>query len=543
LQVITRNIKSNGTITWTKISENLAGKNTENMSLLEQSPANVNMLFAARGDGKVFRTENLLDASVTWVDITASLPGGGSPSDIECHPYEPLTVYMTLNQKIYKSINKGGTWQNISGTLPSIGMSSIAFDKSSNEGLYLGTDAGVYYKDAGMSDWVLYGEALPVSVGVSELEIYQDPRNRADSRLRACTFGRGVWEIKLAETSTNLAPAMLTADVAGSSIDLNWVPPFYEGNIQGYRVYRNGSLLTLVNGLSYSDSNIETDVTYTYAVSALYNSAIESGLTNEAFATIITDIELPYSQQFERGTAGWTAKYSLEGWKYGTAETLAVTGREGHFFAANSSAAGEGVIVKDYLVTPPIDLSSFTGKTITLKFAYTMRKYRTYDKFSAVYRVSPDSAWVKLADLTPPSKNDWVWDTTQFNLPEKALKATTQIGFYYDNSNQFAWGAAVDDVDLFVNTTSAKSTGNLTGIRVYPNPNHGQFNLEIVSGISGDIKVQLFNIAGQVVLEKNIQNNSGTLVEMIDISTQPKGVYQLTVRSKIAEWRQKITIQ
>ncbi|MCX6227186.1 MAG: T9SS type A sorting domain-containing protein [Bacteroidia bacterium] len=540
---ISRNVKSDGAITWTKISNNLAGRNDVNMAVLEQSPADANILFAAREDGKLFRTDNLLNPPVVWTDITSQLPVNGNPSDFECHPYNATTVYMVLNKKVYKSTNKGSSWQDISGSLPAINITTIALDKTSNEGLYVGTDAGTFYKDADMADWVMFGESFPVSVGVSELEIYNDPRNRAESRLRASTFGRGVWEINLAESDAVLPPSLLSATILDKDVELNWVPPFYEQNILGYRIYRNGELIRLVNGLSFTDEGLEPDVTFTYKVSALYNGGIESVFTNEATATINSPIELPYFQAFEKSTGGFAGKYSIEGWRYGTTETLGVTGRAGHFFAASSVAAGEGVQVKDYLVTPAIDLGSYTGKTITLRFAYTMRLYRTYDKFSAVYRTSPDSAWVKLVDLKPPSKYDWVWDTTQVNLPAKALTAKAQIGFFYDNSNQFAWGAAVDDVELFLNTTSVDNIDNQISIKVFPNPNHGRFSIELASGEAGGFKLQIVNITGQVILEKNYEINSGTLVELIDLSAQPKGVYQLTVRSEKGEWKQKLTIQ
>ncbi|MFA6126477.1 MAG: T9SS type A sorting domain-containing protein [Bacteroidales bacterium] len=540
---ISRNVKAAGPIVWTKISNNLANSNTQNMAVLEQSPADVNILYAVRSDSKIFRTDNLLEGSDQWTDITSKLPVNGTPSDLECHPYDATVVYMTLNRKVYKSVNKGAAWENISGNLPDINITTITYDKSSNEGLYVGTDAGIYYKDAGMTDWVLHGTGFPVSVGASELEIYQDLRNRADSRLRASTFGRGVWETPLAETNPVIPPSMLTATLAGTDIDLAWAPPFYDAAIIGYKIYRNGTFLLQVLGSPYTDSHLEADVTYTYQVSAIYPGNFESTLTNEAFATIVSPIELPYSQSFEKGTAGWSAKFTLEGWKYGTAESLVVPGREGHFFAANSSVAGDGVIVKDYLVTPQIDMSSYTGKTITLRFAYTMRKYRTYDKLSAVYRSSPDSAWVKLMDLKPPSTTAWVWDTTEVNLPEKALAAKAQIGFFYDNSNQFAWGAAIDDVELFVNTTSAPTISNPIGLSVYPNPNQGRFTIEVAAGAPEDYTLKIINITGQVILEKNVANNTGTWTETIDLSAQPKGIYQLAIRSKSGEWKQKITIQ
>jgi len=540
---ISRNVRTAAAVVWTKISDNLANSNSVNMSALEQSSTDFNTLYAVRSDNKLFRTENLTDAPVIWQDLTDRLPVNGTPADLECHPYDNNTLYMVLNQKVYKSVNKGVNWENISGSLPSVNFNTIVYDKTSNEGLYVGTDAGVYYKDADMTDWMMYGTTLPVSVEVSELEIYYDPRNRANSRLRASTYGRGAWEITLAPSEALLPPSMLTATSDNKNIELNWVSPFYEQNIQAYRIYRNGTLLEELNSQSYTDENVETDVTFTYKVCAVYTGNIESSFSNEATATIAAPIELPYMQTFEKGTAGWTGKFTFEGWKYGTAESLVVPGRDGHFFAANSSVSGEGVTVKDYLYTPEIDLAGFAGKTITLQFAYTMRKYRTYDKFSVNYRVAPDSAWVKLVDMRPPSTIAWVWDTTQINLPEKALTSQVQIGFLYDNSNQFAWGAAVDDVQLFVNTTSAEQTENPLLINVYPNPNQGLFNVEIPSGLTGEITIQVLNIAGQTVFEKNINNHAGILTEKVDISTQPKGLYQLRIQSKSNEWKQKITLQ
>jgi hypothetical protein len=172
-----------------------------------------------------------------------------------------------------------------------------------------------------------------------------------------------------------------------------------------------------------------------------------------------------------------------------------------------------------------------------------MRRYRTYDKLSVVYRPSPDSTWTKLVDLKPPSTTSWKWDTLQYDLPEKALTAHSQVGFYYDNSNQFAWGAAIDDIELFLNTTSARMTDNSVSMVVYPNPSQGRFNVELSTGLPGSLKLQVVNITGQTVFEKFIDNRSGKLSEMIDLSTQPKGVYQLTIRSEKAEWKQKITVQ
>ncbi len=61
----------------------------------------------------------------------------------------------------------------------------------SNEGLYVGTYAGVYYKDSTMSNWVFFGTGLPVNSELSELNIYYGSGG-AEKRLRASTYGRGI---------------------------------------------------------------------------------------------------------------------------------------------------------------------------------------------------------------------------------------------------------------------------------------------------------------------------------------------------------------
>ena len=70
-------------------------------------------------------------------------------------------------------------------------MNTIVYDAGTNDALYVGTDLGVYYKDASMSDWTAFGTGLP-NVIVLELDI-----NEADNSIRAATFGRGVWEAPL----------------------------------------------------------------------------------------------------------------------------------------------------------------------------------------------------------------------------------------------------------------------------------------------------------------------------------------------------------
>src|SRR5690606_21026349 len=68
----------------------------------------------------------------------------------------------------------------------------------------VGTDVGVYYTDSSMNDWVQYMDGLP-NVIINELEIH-----RSSGKLRAATYGRGVWESDLYVKPSKVVPRYIT---------------------------------------------------------------------------------------------------------------------------------------------------------------------------------------------------------------------------------------------------------------------------------------------------------------------------------------------
>ncbi len=190
------NIKAanSSTVTWTKIT-NL---NVDDFDQLKQSDANTNILYASN-DNSLYRSDNVKDATVNWVNLTGSLPSGNTITAIETHPADENIVYLVQQNSVFKSSNKGASWTNITTNLPSVQMHTLAYYHGSNEGLYLGTDIGVFYRDANNPQWVSYSTGLPAAAWITELEIYYDA-NTANNRLRAATFGRGLWESPLMGT-------------------------------------------------------------------------------------------------------------------------------------------------------------------------------------------------------------------------------------------------------------------------------------------------------------------------------------------------------
>ncbi|MCX6304528.1 MAG: T9SS type A sorting domain-containing protein [Bacteroidetes bacterium] len=180
-------VQSN-TPAWTKISAD----ETAECSVLEQSPANPDLLYVVRW-GSLQRTENANADFPAWISCT--LPGGFTPSDLEAHPTEPNTLYATAEYRVYKSTDKGATWNLVPGTLPDIPVNAIVYEKNSSEGLYIGTQTGVLYRNSGMPGWVNFSSGLPV-VDVRELEIYYNA-NPANNKIMVATYGRGLWKSDL----------------------------------------------------------------------------------------------------------------------------------------------------------------------------------------------------------------------------------------------------------------------------------------------------------------------------------------------------------
>jgi len=208
------NIRTGNPI-WVKISDNPGGNNSTNWRVLEQSPADVNIMYAGRDNRTFFRSDNVNDANPNWIDLTSKLPENNSINDFEAHPTNPDIVYMCQGQSVYKSLNRGQTWQNITGSLPAVAKNDIAYYVRSHEGLYVGTDVGIYYRDAFMNDWILFGNGFPASGRVTELEIYYESGDPSGDVIRAGTYGRGLWSSDMYRS----------APVAGFSATLQTAPP------------------------------------------------------------------------------------------------------------------------------------------------------------------------------------------------------------------------------------------------------------------------------------------------------------------------------
>ncbi len=113
---------------------------------------------------------------------------------IAVSPYDKNKIWISysgydVNDKV-KYYN-GSTWNDFSNGLPNLPINHILYNYGSDNGLFVATDNGVYYRDANLDQWEPFKTNLP-NVSVSELEI-----NYGNSKISAGTYGRGLWESSL----------------------------------------------------------------------------------------------------------------------------------------------------------------------------------------------------------------------------------------------------------------------------------------------------------------------------------------------------------
>ncbi len=187
--------------TWANIAAGI--KISENISCFAISPDNDGVIYVALGSDqlapasspRMYRTTN---GGNTWVNtVTAKtstlLNVNTYQTGIDVEQGNPATVATCFSgfnakNKVFISNDTGATWINISTGLPNVPVDCIRFEGSTEHGLFIGTDVGIFYRNDNTNGWVPYMTGLPNTI-VDQIEVFP-----AYGKIRACTFGRGIWD-------------------------------------------------------------------------------------------------------------------------------------------------------------------------------------------------------------------------------------------------------------------------------------------------------------------------------------------------------------
>ncbi len=164
------------------------------------APSNADIIVFSTSHGVLRRT---IDGGQNWSNISSGLPITGNVriSGITVHATNPDIIYVSLSgfdatNKVFKSVNAGQSWTNITYNLPNIPVNHIAYAAGTEEDVYLATDLGVYLNSNGESTWTFFNTNLPYTI-VMEIDFHY-----GSNTVFAGTFGRGIWKSNMANGVT-----------------------------------------------------------------------------------------------------------------------------------------------------------------------------------------------------------------------------------------------------------------------------------------------------------------------------------------------------
>ena len=124
--------------------------------------------------------------------------------DIQVDPTNSSTAYAVANTlsdrfgTVFKTIDAGANWTNISGYLPSVSAWSLRIHPGAGK-LYLGADDGVYVTTNDGVSWRRFATGAPTqtlaTAGLPHAQVFELELNPELQILATATHGRGMWEI------------------------------------------------------------------------------------------------------------------------------------------------------------------------------------------------------------------------------------------------------------------------------------------------------------------------------------------------------------
>lgn len=524
-------------------------------------PTNNNYIYV----GKSNYIQKTTNGGTTWESVNNNLPlSSSSLTYIEVKYDDPNTVWVTLSgydeNTVYETTDGGDTWTNISSGLPNIPANCIIQNKleTSQVQLYVGTDYGIYLKN-GTEDWILFSNGLP-NVVVTELDIYYDLETPENSRLRASTYGRGLWESDL-NLSGNYAPFMNT--VTATDIDTS------SANLTG-EILNDFSSNVIESGILVSQTNnplvggddviqIQTNPVVTSGEFTLLVEDLTPGTTyfyraysenengigyggNKNFVTLCTDVKsFPWTSGVENdgnipncfenltvsGEYLWEARY---GGNSGI-PNAPYLGDFNFYIIGSSSNSGS-----TKLVLPPFDLSQRTATSVGF-WLFKQNLFSFSDNLIIYAKSENDNDWEQL-DVIEDEYTEWTY--FEVNLPN--LTANYQVALEAELNG--GRGIAIDELYVGDPLLIGIEENNNAKISVFPNPTSGVFTISINNDVDlTNAKIEISDVTGKKIYTYSDFKTEDLINFNVDLSDYANGIYIIKLMSEKQSFTTKIIKQ
>lgn len=482
---------------------------------LAVAESNDNYIYAS-SINNIYRTKNGGD---TWESIKAGLPNQAM-TYIAVSAYNPEELWVTFsgyneNNKVFYSKDAGNTWQNISDGLPNVPANCVCYEKGSNDGIYLGTDIGIYYTNNKLNGWVDFSNGLP-NVIVNELEIHYPTR-----KIRAATYGRGLWESNC--YYENAAPeaefSFIYKHGCSGIVD-------FQNNTNNYMdtiIWSFGDGTQIEDVLSPSHQYIQNGNYYVQLI--VKNTQGVDTIGDTVSISILTPpVNVPDT---------------LVTCENSEIEIVVDTDNTTYWFDANNADANPifigDTLIYDISQTTTIYVANGVDSTCFSEFIPIYLIANSTPEAQMLYSVSGDYVYFFTNNSENADSCKWIFGDGEISTSDTVTHKYDHSGTYtiffiaYNNC-----GTDTSSITFTIQYENIKEINQNKNLIIKPNPYTEYADIEINTNIDKSKEIQIVNNLGQVVKSFKLASNEQVVrLQKNDIEA---GIYSivLIVENKIA---------
>jgi hypothetical protein len=323
--------------------------------------------------------------------------------------------------------------------------------------------------------------------------------------------------------------------------------------------------VTFLEGTSAYSPNpvVQFNQTGGYNVTlTVWNYVGSNSLTKPGYI-IYGGYTLPFTESFETGfnTKYWTIINSDAD---KTWDTITVEGTSGLQKAAWINFFDYVRINKrDQLISAPMNFTNYTSLHLNFDHAYAQR---STVKDSLIVKISADcgNTWTRILaagpdynfpnifathantmdDFFPESAEDWCgssYGTSCYSLDISAWAGQTNIKIMFESFNRHGNNLFLDNIEIDGPVGIAEPVKGDLGVRIYPNPSAGIFNIYIEKATK-NIDFNIFDLKGQKVFTGKILSGNGSTTRKINLSELAKGIYYIRLTTENVTQVEKVVI-
>ena len=135
-------------------------------------------------------------------------------------------------------------------------------------------------------------------------------------------------------------------------------------------------------------------------------------------------------------------------------------------------------------------------------------------------------------------------NTQQVTLDTNTLGGNGTYNIFVTVTDTISGCQSIDTIVVnYTTCTGINALANNVNVNVYPNPNNGQFTLNVNTSDVNELSIRVVNIQGQEVYNRNNFENLNTVNEKIDLSNNANGIYFVIVTTDKGIVTHKMIVQ